>query len=220
MPKHYTPNQSLVRIKSKKVFVIHKCSYYLRAKKKVSKNISHNKLSRYKLHYIYREFIVDFFNVSLDSLPDNSSGLKFIGQSAYIMGLCLTYYVNLKLSLKETSQAMKEIHNVYVSHTTVANYAKTAVIMIKPFTDRFDFEPSNSLSADKTYIKLPDKLTFVADGYRAYPLAAQQFERNNIDHKFKIIQVIGLKNVDDVSIKFRPLKQMIERLNRTRDRIN
>jgi len=63
--------------------------------------------------------------------------------------------------------------------------------------------------------KLPDKLTFVADGYSAYPLAAQQFERNNPEHKFKIIQVIGLKNVDDVSTKYRPLKQMIERLNRT-----
>jgi len=66
--------------------------------------------------------------------------------------------------------------------------------------------------------KLPDKLTFVADGYSAYPLAAQQFERNNPEHKFKIIQVIGLKNVDDISTKFRPLKQMIERLNRTFNR--
>jgi len=265
-------NHTLERVKSKKVFVIHKCrnlkcSYYLSAKKKVPKNISHTKLSRYKLHYIYREFIVDFFNVSLDSLPDNASGLKFRGQSAHIMGLCLTYYVNLKLSLRETSQAMKEIHNVSVSHTTIANYAKTAAVMIKPFTDRFDFEPSNSLSADETYIKirgaktyvwfimdtikksllgytvsdnrtvgpciiamrdafskfnvfkqhkkLPDDLDFVADGYSAYPLAAQQFERNNPEHKFKIIQVIGLKNVDDVSTKYRPLKQMIERLNRT-----
>lgn len=88
-------NHTLERIKSKKVFVIHKCrnlkcSYYLSTKKKVPKNISHTKLSRYKLHYIYREFIVDFFNVSLDSLPENASGLKFRGQSAHIMGLLLT----------------------------------------------------------------------------------------------------------------------------------
>ncbi len=265
-------NHTLERIKSKKVFVIHKCrnlkcSYYLIAKKKVPKNISHTKLSRYKLHYIYREFIVDFFSVSLDSLPENASALKFRGQSAHIMGLCLTYYVNLKLSLRETSQAMKEIHNISVSHTMIANYAKTAAVMIKPFTDRFDFEPSNSLSADETYVKirgaktyvwfvmdtikksllgftvsdnrtvgpciiamrdafnkfnifkkhkkLPDKLTFIADGYSTYPLAAQQFERNNPEHKFKVTQVIGLKNADDVSTKYRPMKQMIERLNRT-----
>ncbi len=259
-------NHTLERIKTKKVFVIHKCrnlkcSYYLRAKKKIPKNLSHTKLSRYKLHYLYREFIIDFFNVSLDSLPENASSLKFRGKSAHIMGLCLTYYVNLKLSLRETKQAMKEVHNIDISHTMVSNYAKTAAVMIKPFTDRFDFDPTTSLSADETYIKVrgaktyvwfvmdtikksilgytvsdnrtvgpciiamrdtfrkfkqfPKNLTFVADGYSAYPLAAQQFSRENEEHKFEITQVIGLTNDDDVSTKYRPLKQMIERLNRT-----
>ncbi len=61
----------------------------------------------------------------------------------------------------------------------------------------------------------PKNLLFAADGYSAYPLAAQQFEQNNPKHTFDITRVIGLTNDDDVSTKFRPLKQMIERLNRT-----
>ncbi len=257
---------ALEKVKNKKFFVIHKCrnlncSYYLRAKKKVPKNATHTQKSKYKLHYIYREFSVDFFKMSLDTLPKNASSLKFKGQSAHIMGLCLTYHVNLKLSLRETKQAMKEIHNINVSHTMVANYAKTAAIMIKPFTDRFNFDPSNSLSADETYVKIrglktyvwfimdtisrsilgytvsdnrsvgpciiamrdafnkfksfPKNLLFAADGYSAYPLAAQQFERENPENKFKVTQIIGLTNDDPVSTKYRPLKQMIERLNRT-----
>lgn len=44
----------------------------------------------------------------------------------------------------------------------------------------------------------PDDLTFVADGYTAYPLAKQQFEINE-NKKFKLIQVIGLCNRDKVS---------------------
>lgn len=53
---------------------------------------------------------------------------------------------------------------------------------------------------------------FIADGYSAYPLAAQQFFHELGDKfKFDITQVIGLTNNDPVSKKFRLLKQMIER---------
>ena len=63
---------------------------------------------------------------------------------------------------------------------------------------------------------LPEKFRFVADGYSAYPLAAQQFFREFGDSfKFDVTRVIGLTNDDEVSKEFRPYKQMIERLNRT-----
>ena len=51
------------------------------------------------------------------------------------MGLCLTYHVNLGLSLRKTAQALRDIHNIRISHTMVANYAKTAALLVKPFTD-------------------------------------------------------------------------------------
>ncbi len=64
--------------------------------------------------------------------------------------------------------------------------------------------------------ELPQNFKSVADGYSAYPLAAQQFfyEFGN-KFKFDITQVIGLSNDDAVSKEFRPYKQMIESLNRT-----
>ena len=68
----------------------------------------------------------------------------------------------------------------------------------------------------KHFQELPEKIKFIADGYSAYPLAAQQFFRELGDKiKFDITQVIGLTNDDEVSKEFRPYKQMIERLNRT-----
>ena len=57
-------------------------------------------------------------------------------------------------------------------------------------------------------------LKFIADGYSAYPLAAQQFKLEK-DWNVFITQVIGLTNDDEVSKQFRPFKQLIERLNRT-----
>jgi len=60
----------------------------------------------------------------------------------------------------------------------------------------------------------PKKLKFVADGYSAYPLAAQQFQLKE-GKLFDITQVIGLTNDDEVSTKHRADKQIIERLNRT-----
>ena len=58
------------------------------------------------------------------------------------------------LSLRKTSRAMREIHNINISHTMVANYARTAATVIKPFVDTFDYNPSNNLVADETYIKI------------------------------------------------------------------
>ena len=64
--------------------------------------------------------------------------------------------------------------------------------------------------------ELPKNFKFIADGYSAYPLAAQQFFReSNGKLSFNITQVIGLTNDDAVSTEFRPYKQLIERLNRT-----
>ena len=57
-------------------------------------------------------------------------------------------------------------------------------------------------------------LKFIADGYSAYPLAAQQFVQR-LGWEFDVTQVIGLTNEDAVSKEFRPFKQLIERLNRT-----
>lgn len=144
----------------------------------------------------------------------------------------------------------------------VANYAKPASSLIKPFVDNFDYTRSDTFITDEIYIKvrgkkgyvwfimdamsryisgcrvsdnrgvgacilamrmafnslknLPKKFKFIADGYSAYPLAAQQFElRKDNPLVFNITQFIGLTNDDAVSKEFRPIKQIVERLNRT-----
>ena len=241
-----------------------KCSYYLGNLKKVDKkhlDEDYGK-NKYKLHYIYREFTLDFFRMDLNPLPKHASSLKFSKHNANIMSLCLTIHINLGLSLRKTSQALKDLYNLKISHQRVANYARTATIVIKPFVDHYDYNTGKVFTADETYIKvrgvkgyiwfimdvvsraiigyqvsdnrgvdpcilamrmafrhlkeLPEKFKFIADGYSAYPLAAQQFFREFSDKmKFHITQVIGLTNDDEVSKVFRPYKQMVERLNRT-----
>ena len=256
----------LVPKKDRKHFIVHKCvnkkcSYYKNNLKLLPKDLDPSEKYKYKLHYIYREFSLDFFSMDLNQLPSWAFSFKFRKNNAHIMGLCLTYHVNLGLSLRKTAEAMREIHNINISHTMVASYARTAAVLIKPFVDAYDYKPSNFLSADETYINIkglkayvwlimdtvsrsilgyqvsnsrdvgpciltmrmafdkfkefPGKaLKFIADGYSAYPLAAQQFKLEK-DWDFDIIQVIGLTNDDAVSKEYRPLKQKIERLNRT-----
>lgn len=261
-------SHALVPRKDRKYFTIHKCvnpkcSYYLYNKAKVPKDeLLGSEKSAYKLHYLYREFNVNFFKMSLDTLPKNASSLKFRKNDAHIMSLCLTLHVNLSLSLRKTSQALKDLYGISVSHQMVANYARTAATVIKPFVDHYEYSQSGVMVADETYIKvrgikgyiwlimdavsrsilgyqvsdnrsvgpcimtmrmafrhlkeLPKNFRFIADGYSAYPLAAQQFFREfGAAFQFGITQVIGLTNDDEVSKEFRPFKQMIERLNRT-----
>ena len=137
------------------------------------------------------------------------------------MGLCLSYKVNLGLSLRKTAHALHEIHGIKISHQQVANYLKTAAVCVKPFVDNYDYQAGSVFTAEETYIKirgikgciwfimdaakcsiigyrisdnrgigpcimsmrmafkhlkeLPKNFKFIADGYSAYPLAAQQF---------------------------------------------
>lgn len=152
-------SHTLVPKKDRKHFRVHKCtnkkcSYYLSNLKKLPKDLAPEDKHKYKLHYIYREFTMDFFKMDLHALPSWAINFKFKRQNAHVMGLCLTYHVNLGLSLRKTSQALKDVHNISISHTMVASYAKTAAVIIKPFVDAYDYQPSNALAADETYIKV------------------------------------------------------------------
>ena len=56
--------------------------YYLYNLKKVDKadlKADYGK-NKYKLHYIYRQFTIDFFSMDLSTLPKNASSLKFSKQ--------------------------------------------------------------------------------------------------------------------------------------------
>ena len=92
---------TLVPKKDRKHFILHKCvnpkcPYYLHNLKKVDKqdlNEDYGK-NKYKLHYIYREFTMDFFSMDLNSLPKNASSLKFskLEGANYDLTLWVAYY--------------------------------------------------------------------------------------------------------------------------------
>jgi transposase-like protein len=63
------------------------------------------------------------------------------------------------------------------------------------------------------YKEIPEDLNMVFDGNPIYLLAQHFFASHGIH--FDVTQVIGLTNDDPVSAEYRPLKQVIERLNRT-----
>lgn len=152
---------TLVPKKNRKFFRVHKCvnpkcPYYLYNLKKVDQKDLDDDYGRnkYKLHYIYREFTVDFFAMDLNSLPKNASSLKFSKHNAHVLSLCLTLHVNLGLSLRKTSQALKDLYNIHISHQQIANYCKTAAVCIKPFVDSYDYKTGSVFAADETYIKV------------------------------------------------------------------
>lgn len=133
------------------------CTFYHNSLKSLSpEDTEERKLQPelFKLRYYYREFTVNFFKTDLDSMPKGSVNLTFRNFSPHIMGLCLTYNVNLGLSTRSTKRALWEIHQVKISHVMVSKYAKTAAALVKPFVDSYDYNPSKYLAADETYIKI------------------------------------------------------------------
>jgi len=61
----------------------------------------------------------------------------------------------------------------------------------------------------------PKNTDFIADGNPSYDAAVLAFNTENDEKSIKRLKVIGLTNDDDESTQYRPLKQLIERLNRT-----
>ena len=161
-------NNTLVPKKTRKHFIVHKCvnskcPYYLYNLKKVDKKDLDEDFgkNKYKLHYIYRQFTIDFFAMDLNSLPKNASSLKFSKHNAHVMSLCLTLHINLGLSLRKTSQALKDLYNISISHQQIANYCKTAAVCVKPFVDNYNYEKGSVFAADETYIKVRGIKAFV-----------------------------------------------------------
>ena len=160
--------RTLTAKKERKHFILHKCvnpkcPYYLHNLKKVDQadlNEDYGK-NKYKLHYIYREFTIDFFSMDLNTLPKHASSLKFSKHNAHVMSLCLTLHVNLGLSLRKTSQALKDLYNIRISHQQIANYCKTAAVCVKPFVDNYPYVKNSVFTADETYIKIRGVRTYV-----------------------------------------------------------
>ena len=161
--------KSIVLKKKRKLFNIHKCvnpdcSFYQNSLKALSEDdLMEYKTNpeKFKLHYIYREFKINFFKIDLYSLPKNASSLHFRKFSPHVMGLCLTYLVNCGLSTRATSRIMREVHGIKISHVQIANYATTAAYCIKPFVDSYDYNPTNYLAADETYTKVKGSKRYV-----------------------------------------------------------
>jgi len=254
-------------IKKRKSFDIYRCHNRLCSyrQKKLSamtpeqKAIYKKAPYAFKLRFIYRKFHFDFTPLSKDNEYLPKVELTNITASHHILGLILTYHVNYGLSLRKTAALMYDVHNVKISHQTIANYCNAVAPRIKPFVDHFPYELSDKFCGDETYIKImgrwnyiffffdavkkiilsyrvrrhrdyqsailaindvlvkfkeiPQKLNLITDGNPIYLLAQQWFAQHGFF--FDITQVVGLTNEDDVSKEFRPLKQIIERLNRT-----
>ena len=82
------------------------------------------------------------------------------------------------------------------------------------------FDKRDSLSSIKAaystlskYDKLPESLKVISDGNPIYNVAVQYWTQHGLP--FKLYQVIGLTNQDDISKEYRSQKQIIERHNRT-----
>lgn len=155
--------------------------------------------------------------MDLNLLPKNASSLKFNKFDSHVMSLCLTLRVNLVLSLRKTSQTLKDIYNIQISHQQIANYCKTASLCVKPFVDNYDYSAGNTFTADETYIKVRGIKTyiwFIMDAARQ-SMIGYRVSYNRVAGHCIMAMHMAFRHFKKLPKEFRPFKQMIERLNRT-----
>jgi transposase-like protein len=260
-------SKTLEKVKERKDFDVFKCknkecSYYkkkMNALSKKEKKQFKEDPQAFKMHYIYRQFHIDFKPLAKESPCQPKVDLSRLYVSPHTLGLILTYHVNYGLSARRTAALMKDVHGISISHQSILNYVNSVSLWLKPYVDYYPYELSDQFCGDETYIRVngrwhylffffdavkkvilsypvspnrdtataikaidevlikmkqvPENLTFVVDGNPIYLLAKHFFAQHGIS--FDVKQVIGLTNEDEVSKEYRPLKQIVERLNRT-----
>lgn len=134
---------TLTKQRERKSFIVHRCASYRCSfyKHSISSLSQADRIEyqqhpeRFKLHYIYREFVTDFFAMDLSSMPGKNVNFKFRKFSPHILGLCLTYVVNLGLSTRMASRALFDIHGVKISHAMVARYVHSASAIVATYVN-------------------------------------------------------------------------------------
>jgi len=103
----------------------------------------------------------------------------------------------------------------FLSHKAKLNPSESRKITSYHVDNSRDTLPTTITMNEAIRTSKPDKkITMVTDGNPSYQ-AGIHFLNQSLDPKLSLKKVIGLQNLDTESKKFRPFKQLIERLNRT-----
>ncbi|QVK18146.1 DDE-type integrase/transposase/recombinase [Mycoplasmatota bacterium] len=164
-------SKNLERIKDRNSYIIYKCrhkncSFYLDKLKKLTPDQLKQfkkKPGKFKLHYNYRAFDINFDSLERDSMSNLNMkvDLANIRHSKHTLGLILTYYVNYGLSSRKTAAIMYDIHQVKISHQTVMNYANSVSTMIRPLLENYPYDLSSDLCGDETYVRVKGKKHYI-----------------------------------------------------------
>ncbi len=164
-------SKKLERIKDRSGYIIYKCkhkkcSFYLnKLNKLTSDELKQYKKHpwKFKLHYIYRAYDINFDLLDRDSMADLNMkvDLANIRHSKHTLGLILTYYVNYGLSSRKTAAIMHDIHQVKISHQPIMNYANSVSAMVLPLLENYPYDLSSDLCGDETYIRVKGKKHYI-----------------------------------------------------------
>ena len=193
-------SKTLSKIKQRNEFDIYKCindhcHFYLSnldgmtAKQKERfKYFPHE----FKVRYIYRTFDLDLPDLEPPDLAHQGHGVQLsrIHKSMHVLGLALSYYITYGLSLRKTSAIMMDIHQISISHQTVANYAQASACVIEPFVENYDYELSEDLTGDETYVKIKGKKSyvfFISDKVKKIITSYRVFRKRDVGAAIKAI---------------------------------
>lgn len=62
--------------------------------------------------------------------------------------------MNYGISTRKTACLVRDVFNVNISQQTILNYADAEAAIVKPFTDNYQYDLSNSFCGDETYIRV------------------------------------------------------------------
>ena len=142
------------------------CPHYLYNKmrldeeeKKMRANQKYN--PNFKLHYQYRQYHLSPNDLKVIRPVNRTKvDLHNIRNSYHILGLVLTFTINLGLSSRLTRDALNGIFDISISHQTVLNYISAAAAHLSSYIDSNCPAPANIAASDETYIIVNGQWTY------------------------------------------------------------
>lgn len=111
--------------------------------------------------YKFRDYFFDIHKLQIASPSKAKVDLKLIHYSTSVVGLALVFYINYKLSLRETARCLDELFDIDISHQTIANWIQSVAILLMPLIRDEKIDTSDLLAIDESYERYKGKWGFL-----------------------------------------------------------
>ena len=160
---------ALERVKQRGAFDVYKCTHkacpyrrrQLRRLNAHQRRLLRERPHEFKLCYIFRKPKIHWQPGKIQNPRPATVDLARIHNPLEIVALCLYFFTEHALSLRQIQRTLHDLYGVELCHQTVLNYVEAAALRLLPLAFQQGLSIAHDWAVDETYIRITTKWGYV-----------------------------------------------------------